>query len=90
MVTGSKTFAIITTDPNELTAEVHNRMPVIVHPQNYDRWPERGSVEQPVNLLRPFDADAVKAGACNPLVGNVRNNGPEMLNSALMPGLALL
>ena len=77
------TFAIITTHPNELTAEVHNRMPVIVHPGDYDRWLERGIVEQPpVDLLRSYEADAMKASLCNPLVGNVRNNGPEMLNSA--------
>ena len=78
-----QTFAVITTDPNELTAEVHNRMPVIVHPQDYDRWLERGTVEQPpVDLLKPYEAQAMKVAACNPLVGNVRNNGPEMLNSA--------
>ena len=77
-----QTFAVITTDPNELTAEVHNRMPVIVHPGDYDRWLERGTVEQPpVDLLRPYEAEAMKAAACNPLVGNVRNNGPEMLSS---------
>jgi len=33
-----QSFAIITTDPNELTATVHNRMPVIVKPSDYDRW----------------------------------------------------
>lgn len=38
-----QTFAVITTDPNALTAEVHDRMPVIVHPGDYDRWLERGT-----------------------------------------------
>jgi len=78
-----QTFTIITTDPNELTAEVHNRMPVIIHPRDYDRWLERGAVERPpIDLLRPYEAEVMKAAACNPMVGNVRNNGPEMLNSA--------
>ncbi len=36
----------------------------------------------PIDLLRPFESDEMKASTCNPLVGNVRNNGPEMLNSA--------
>ena len=77
-----QTFAIITTTANELTAEVHDRMPVILKPRDYDRWLARGEVEQPpIDLLRPFDADAMLADACNPAVGNVRNNGPEMLNS---------
>ncbi len=34
------------------------------------------------HLLRPYEADRMKASACNPAVGNVKNNGPEMLNSA--------
>lgn len=77
-----QTFAIITTTANELTVKVHDRMPVILRPRDYDRWLARGEVEQPpTDLLRPFDADAMQADACNPAVGNVRNNGPEMLNS---------
>ena len=77
-----QTFAIITTTANELTSAVHDRMPVILHPRDYDRWLARGQVEQlPIDLLRPFEAEAMQADACNPAVGNVRNNGPEMLNS---------
>jgi putative SOS response-associated peptidase YedK len=78
-----QTFAIVTTDPNAVTAQVHTRMPVILHAKDCDRWLDRGLVEQPpVDLLRPYEAEAMTATACNPLVGNVRNNGPEMLNSA--------
>jgi putative SOS response-associated peptidase YedK len=33
-------------------------------------------------LLQPFDSDAMAMSPANTLVGNVRNNGPEMLNSA--------
>ena len=78
-----QTFAIVTTNANELTAKVHDRMPVILHPRDYDRWLERGQIHQPpVDLLRPYEADEMSATACNPAVGNVRNNGPEMLNSA--------
>ena len=36
----------------------------------------------PAHLLRPYDSEAMQTAPCNPLVGNVRNNGPEMLNSA--------
>ena len=70
-----QTFAIITTGPNALTAEVHNRMPLILHPRDYDRWLERGDqVQLPVDLLRPYDADDMSAAVCNPKVGNVRIN----------------
>ena len=78
-----QTFAIITTAANELTGRVHDRMPVILHPRDYGRWLERGEAEHlPVDLLRPFEAEAMRVDACNPAVGNVKNNGPEMLNSA--------
>jgi putative SOS response-associated peptidase YedK len=78
-----QSFSIVTTEPNELTAEVHTRMPVILHARDYDRWLDRGETERPpVDLLRPYEAEAMTATPCNPLVGNVRNNGPEMLNSA--------
>ena len=43
---------------------------------------QRGETEQPpVDLLRPFDADEMEMHPANPAVGNVRNNGPEMLTA---------
>ena len=33
-----RTFAIITTDANELVADIHDRMPVILAPDDYQRW----------------------------------------------------
>ena len=32
------TYAIVTTDPNEVVAPLHNRMPVILSSKDYDRW----------------------------------------------------
>ena len=73
----------MTTEANELMAAVHTRMPVILHPKDYARWLSREVTERPpLDLLRPFEPEAMKSSSCNPLVDNVRNNGPEMLNSA--------
>jgi len=77
-----QSFSIITTEANELMSEVHTRMPVILHPRDYERWLERDNERPPVDLLRPYESEEMMASACNPMVGNVRNNGPEMLNSA--------
>ena len=81
-----QSFSIITTTPNELTASVHTRMPVILHPRDYTRWltrPERDDDPRPpVDLLRPFPADQMTARPAHPDVGNVRNNHPGLLNSA--------
>jgi putative SOS response-associated peptidase YedK len=32
-------------------------------------------------MLRPYDAAKMSAAGCNPKVGNVKNNGPDMLNT---------
>jgi putative SOS response-associated peptidase YedK len=78
-----QSFAIVTTEANEIMAPIHDRMPVILLPQDWEEWLSRDdSRPPPAHLLRPYDADAMQTEHCNPLVGNVRNNGPEMLNSA--------
>ncbi len=77
-----QSFSIVTTEANELMSAVHTRMPVILHPREFDRWLQRDAERPPLDLLRPFESEAMTASPCNPLVGNVRNNGPEMLNSA--------
>lgn len=75
-----QSYAIITTAPNELMSRIHDRMPVILRPRDYDRWLDREVTEQPpVDLLRPLDAEEMEMKPANPAVGDVRNNGPEML-----------
>lgn len=75
-----ETYTIITTDPNELTERIHNRMPVILKPSDYEHWLEPGEPSHlPVDLLRPFPADEMKAWKVGADVGNVRNNRPELV-----------
>jgi putative SOS response-associated peptidase YedK len=75
-----ETFTILTTDPNELAERVHNRMPVILHTQDYDRWMEPGDGSRPpVDLLRPFPAEEMRAWTVSDRVGNVRNDDPDLL-----------
>jgi putative SOS response-associated peptidase YedK len=67
---------LVTTEPNELVAQIHDRLALILHPRDYDRWlgidDKGGDPRPPLDLLHPYDADAV---------GNWRNNEPEMLDS---------
>lgn len=77
-----QSFTIITTDPNTVAESVHNRMPAILHPKDYDEWLNREEVERPpVHLLKPFPSVELQLQHAHPNVGNVRNQGPEMLNS---------
>ena len=74
-----ETYTIITTDPNELLEPIHNRMPVILSPQNYSRWLDPGEPSQlPIDLLRPYPAKEMRAWKVSAAVGNVRNNSPEL------------
>ena len=75
------TFAIITTEPNELLVAKtgHDRMPAIIKRQDYQRWLEPGREEQPpIDLIRPFDSDKMKAWRIDRRVNNVRNNEPSL------------
>jgi putative SOS response-associated peptidase YedK len=78
-----ETFTILTTDPNELMEPVHNRMPVILEPKDYDRWLDTDPGERtPVELMRPFPAELMRSWPVNDRVGNVRNNDAELLEPA--------
>jgi putative SOS response-associated peptidase YedK len=74
--------AFHTTDANELMMPVHNRMPVILHESDFNRWLEREETHQPpVDLLRPFPADEMETFEVSKDVGNVKNNSAELLDS---------
>ena len=75
-----ESFTIITTEANELTAPMHERMPVILMPRDYERWLNReDSVRPPVDLLRPFESSLMHSWRVGSAVGNVKNNSPELL-----------
>ncbi|MDE1154861.1 MAG: SOS response-associated peptidase [Acidobacteriaceae bacterium] len=75
-----QSFAIVTTEANELLARIHTRMPVILEPEQYERWLDRGAgAELPKDLLQSFAAERMQAWAANPKVNNARNQGEELL-----------
>ncbi|MFJ6328502.1 MULTISPECIES: SOS response-associated peptidase [unclassified Rhizobium] len=76
-----RTFAIVTCVPNEMMAEIHDRMPVILHREDYDRWlsPE----PDPHDLMKPFPSEKmtmwkIKSGPAG--VGSVKNNGSDLID----------
>ncbi|HZL37421.1 MAG TPA: SOS response-associated peptidase [Tepidisphaeraceae bacterium] len=73
------TFTILTTRPNELSAPIHNRMPVILHRHDYARWIDRDVPGEDVgNLLDPFDADRMEVYPVSTQVNKVKNDGPSL------------
>lgn len=79
-----ETVTIITTDSNELTRPIHNRMPVILDAADYDRWldPAYDDKDQLLQLLVPYDSPLMKVEPVSTRVNNVRNDDAECLNSA--------
>ena len=74
------TYAIVTTDPNEVAATLHNRMPAILLPKDYDRWLAPVDLAHlPIDLLRPFPADMMTAWKVNKAVGNVKNDDSSLI-----------
>ena len=76
-----ETYTILTTEANELTAPIHNRMPVILTPHDYERWlAPANPARLPVDLLRPLSAEEMTAWKVGSEVGNVRNDDPALCN----------
>lgn len=83
MIDGSElhSFTILTTTPNDVMAGIHTRMPVILHPQDYMRWID-GDYRKLDDLFEPFPAADMHAWIVSNEVGNVRNQGPELIEEA--------
>jgi len=80
--------AIIVGEPNPLAAAVHDRMPVILDPEDYDRWlaPET-TIEELRALLKPFPAERMRAEAVSRLVNNVLNDSEACIEPIGEPPL---
>jgi len=74
------TCSILTTDPNELVARLHDRMPVVLDDGAWDAWlSETTPPAELRSLLRPAPDGSLDAYAVSPAVNNVRNEGAELL-----------
>jgi putative SOS response-associated peptidase YedK len=76
-----RSFAVITTAPNELCAELHNRMPVVLKPAAWPVWLGEGPADAPQlkTLLAPYPSEEMVAWPVSPRVGNVKNNDPSLI-----------
>jgi putative SOS response-associated peptidase YedK len=76
-----ETYSIITTEPNELMAPIHSRMPAILAARDYERWlAPADPMRLPIDLLRPFDSEQLKAWKVSTDVGNVKNDRPDLID----------
>jgi putative SOS response-associated peptidase YedK len=73
------TFTIITTSANDQIHALHDRMPVIVAPADYDEWL---SSPNPSALLEPWRGEPFELVPVGVRVNDVRNDDPELLEPA--------
>ncbi len=70
---------IVTCEPNDFMAQLHNRMPVILEPESWDHWMADDSATKSLQELIAPAADGVLASyPVSPAVSSVRNNGPGL------------
>lgn len=78
------TCTILTTGPNELVRTVHDRMPVILAPEDVDTWldPETPP-EAAQQLCKPYPAELMEAYEVNPIVNSARNDSAACIEPAV-------
>jgi putative SOS response-associated peptidase YedK len=72
-----ETFTIITGPPNEVAGRIHNRMPVIIDPADFDRW--LTAQEPPADLLKSYPADEMAAYPVSKAVNSPALDEPSLI-----------
>jgi putative SOS response-associated peptidase YedK len=74
-----ETFTILTTKPNSLVADVHDRMPAILKPEDYDLWLDPGvtNVALVEDSLKPFDPRLMKKYPVSTRVNRTENDDQQ-------------
>jgi putative SOS response-associated peptidase YedK len=64
---------------NAVTSSVHDRMPVILDPDNYDLWLDPGftNIEAVSEMLKPYDARQMRCYSVSTRINYVANDDAE-------------
>ena len=72
-------FSIITTDPNDVVAPIHNRMPAILRREDEARWLTEEDPDVLKAMLKPFPGDEMEAYRISTLVNSVQHDSAEVI-----------
>lgn len=78
-----ESYTIITTEPNASLAELHNRVPVILDPADYDQWLDPAA--DGAALLKPCPDEWLTAMTVSTHVNSVKHDDPRRLEPELGP-----
>jgi putative SOS response-associated peptidase YedK len=75
-----ETCAILTGEPNELLAQYHDRMPIILPPDLWDLWldPDFQDVEALCQLMKPYSSELMETYTVHPQLNNPRVEGFDL------------
>ena len=81
-----RSCAMVVTDANEFAAGIHDRMPVILEPKDFEQR-ERGSVKDAAALMRPANEDLLRMWPASTRVNSSRADGGDetLINRIEMP-----
>jgi len=81
-----RTFTIITTTPNEALADLHDRMPVVISEDVWERWldPAPPDPSELLGLLVPNEDLDLEVYAVERFVNDVRRDGPELIEPLVL------
>jgi len=82
-----ETCTLLTTEPNELLAPIHNRMPVIIAPEDYEEWLDNSNEDRHFlsilqHLLRAYPGEQMETYPVSAYVSNARNEGEACIEPA--------
>jgi putative SOS response-associated peptidase YedK len=74
-----ESFTIIVTEANDLVRRIHDRMPVIIDPADYDAWLEAADTTIPMALLQPYPAEKMRSYPVSQRVNSPKNDDPDVI-----------
>ena len=74
---------IVTTDANDLVRPLHDRMPLVIEPRDFDLWldPQITDPQRLESLLKPFPADELTLHPVGARVNDPRHDSPDCIQS---------
>jgi putative SOS response-associated peptidase YedK len=81
---GIRSVSLITTEPNVLMAPIHDRMPVILKPDDYAAWLDTSN-QDAQTLIRPYPAERMAAQPVSMRVNQPENDDPELIEETKEP-----
>jgi len=80
-----KTFTLITTSPNKLVGQIHDRMPAILERNDIAGWLDSETlIADAMSMLKPFPADVMESHPVRPLVNSVKNDNRQLIEPIVL------